>query len=150
MRPSRSATSRLSSSLHLLASPHQSHPPRSLHTFHVHVHGWLTFTFHAWQAIIQLPGDIIADSIVSSRTATDGEKPNYLHVNDECEIDPTTHRLLSVDGEEFDPDRMYVVSIYQFLLTGMNAIEPLVSRARDHTVVLPSSRLTVRPCPVPS
>ena len=83
--------------------------------------------FETQQAVLPLPGRILAASIASSRTG-DGEKPNYLHADEGCAFDDETHtQLLTINGEPLDEEREYVVAIYQFLLGGMNAIEPLVS-----------------------
>ena len=96
------------------------------------------FGFETQQAIIELPGRIIAESILNTRTATQGEKPNYLHADADCEIDEG-HRVVSIDGVPFDAERLYTVSIYQYLLNGMNEIEPLLSYVREAPVAVPDA-----------
>lgn len=93
------------------------------------------FGFDTQQAIIELPGDVLAASIANSRHG-EGEKPNYLHADDGCAFD-AAHRLTHVNGRPFDPERTYCVSIYHFLLTGMNAIEPLVSYVQQRVELPP-------------
>eukprot|EP00928_Gymnodinium_smaydae_P022046 TRINITY_DN18642_c0_g2_i1.p1 TRINITY_DN18642_c0_g2~~TRINITY_DN18642_c0_g2_i1.p1 ORF type:complete len:629 (+),score=61.69 TRINITY_DN18642_c0_g2_i1:285-1889(+) len=89
--------------------------------------------FDTSQAIVRLPGRIIAESILNSRSA---EKPNpgFLHCDGDATIG-ADHKLTHVDGKPFCASKMYTVSIYQFLLCGLNNIEPLHSYAKENLVV---------------
>ena len=94
------------------------------------------FGFETEQAIVQLPGKIIAEAIHFTRTSSKGEKPAYLHADSDCKLD-ANHNVLSIDGNVFDPERLYTVSIYQLLLMGMNDIQPLMKYVKENPVRVP-------------
>jgi hypothetical protein len=75
-------------------------------------------------AIIQLPGEVIEETIKSSRTSGDGEKPFFLHVNKECIISKDC-KIEMVDGKPFDPEKLYTCATLQLLLTGMGQLQPM-------------------------
>jgi 2',3'-cyclic-nucleotide 2'-phosphodiesterase (5'-nucleotidase family) len=91
------------------------------------------FGFETPQAVIQLPGHIIAESIYNSRTAPK-PAPNFLHVDGDAKVDQD-HRLVQVDGMPFESERLYTVSIYQLLIAGLNVIQPLLSYVQEHVQV---------------
>jgi len=91
------------------------------------------FGFDTHVAVIELPGKIIAETIGSSRT-TPKPAPNFLHADDGVEID-AEHNVISVNGESFDPARVYKVGIYQLLLSGLNVIQPLFSYVQENVQV---------------
>ena len=101
------------------------------------------FAFDCHQAIIDVPGRIIVASVQSTRSAP---KPaaNFLHLDDGCVVQYTPdhdtdgveqHKLIMLNGQPVDLDRVYRVAIYQFLLTGLNVIEPLLSYVREYVKV---------------
>jgi hypothetical protein len=86
-------------------------------------------------AIIKLPGGIIADSITSTR-ARKTPNPTFLHLDEDAQCTPpaadgtVAWELTHINGEPLDRERLYSVAIYQFLLTGMNDVEPLMTYVR--------------------
>lgn len=87
------------------------------------------FPFECLQAVVNIRGDVIAESVKRSRELRK-PSPNFLHLDADCKLSGT-HKLLTVDNEPFDPRRMYRVCIYEMLLTGLNTIEPLLSYVRE-------------------
>eukprot|EP00927_Polykrikos_kofoidii_P076574 TRINITY_DN73646_c0_g1_i1.p1 TRINITY_DN73646_c0_g1~~TRINITY_DN73646_c0_g1_i1.p1 ORF type:complete len:614 (+),score=95.94 TRINITY_DN73646_c0_g1_i1:99-1940(+) len=109
--------------------------------------------FGTEMAIIKLPGKIIAESIANTRSTPEKEAPNYLHADSECTFDPEdVQKLTHIDKKPLEPEREYTVSLYQFLLGGMNEIEPLLSYVREHVQVpelercLPAKVLIMESC----
>jgi 2',3'-cyclic-nucleotide 2'-phosphodiesterase (5'-nucleotidase family) len=96
--------------------------------------------FETHQAIIELPGHIIADSVANTR-ALPKPAPNFLHLDSECVVEQrgeggeVTHALVKIDGQPLEPDRLYRVSLYQMLLTGLNVIEPLMTYVKANVQV---------------
>uniref|UniRef100_A0A7S4BG94 5'-Nucleotidase C-terminal domain-containing protein n=1 Tax=Chrysotila carterae TaxID=13221 RepID=A0A7S4BG94_CHRCT len=91
------------------------------------------FGFDTHMAVIPLKGQIIAESIFNSRSAPK-PAPNFLHADDAAEIDDE-HKIVKINGEPFDPERIYTVATYQFLLTGLNIIQPLLSYVQENVAV---------------
>lgn len=81
--------------------------------------------FECHQAIIDVPGHIIAESIKNTRTMAK-PAPNFLHTDEGVKIN-AEHEVLEIAAQPFEPDRVYRLSIYQMLLTGLNVIEPIYS-----------------------
>ena len=46
-------------------------------------------------------------------------------------------QLVSISGDALDPNRLYRVAIYQYLLSGLNQIEPLYSHVQRGDIRLP-------------
>lgn len=84
-------------------------------------------------AIIPLKGSIIQESTLNTRNAPK-PSPNFLHFSENVELD-AEHHIQKVGGADFDPEKIYSVAIYQFLLTGLNVIEPLMSYVTEHVKV---------------
>jgi len=109
--------------------------------------------FGVEMAIIELPGKVIAESIKSTRSTPEKEAPNYLHVDADCSFDPKdAKKLMGINKKPLDPKKLYQVAIYQFLLGGMNEIEPLLSYVKQHVKVpsletcLPAKNLVMETC----
>lgn len=85
------------------------------------------FAFEGPMAVIPLPGKVLNDAMRATRSAPK-PSPNFLHFDEgvvvEGELDDCN--IVSVGGEPFDPERSYSVVIYQFLLSGLNVIDPLM------------------------
>lgn len=64
--------------------------------------------------MIELPGQIIEDSVATTRSTPSKEAPNFLQTDGECLFEGP--KLLEIDGEAFEPKKVYRVAIYQFLL----------------------------------
>ncbi|EOD34543.1 hypothetical protein EMIHUDRAFT_228520 [Emiliania huxleyi CCMP1516] len=62
--------------------------------------------FECELALVPLPGRVLAESVRD------------------------THELTEINGAPLEPDRLYMVAIYQYLLTGMNSVEPLMTYVR--------------------
>lgn len=93
------------------------------------------FAFEGPMAVIPLLGSIIQESTTNTRSAPK-PAPNFLHFDEGVVIrNDEAHTIESVGGAPFDPDKIYSVAIYQFLLTGLNVIEPLMSYVREHVKV---------------
>ena len=94
------------------------------------------FAFEGPMAIIPVKGSILNDSMRTTRGAPK-PSPNFLHFDAgvvvEGEVDDCN--IVSVGGVPFDPEKIYTIAIYQFLLTGLNVIEPLMSYVREHVTV---------------
>lgn len=83
------------------------------------------FAFDCNQAVIQLPGIIINESAFNSRTGAK-PAPDFLHFDEQVLFDQEG-QIQEINGQTFDPDRIYTVSVYHFLVSGGNKIEPLLS-----------------------
>jgi len=94
------------------------------------------FAFDTHQAIVQLPGEVIEASIRSSRTSTDGAKPFFLHTDSEVEFGDGWS-LKKINGQPFDPKKMYTIGTYQFLLNGMGNIEPMTTYCKENNTCPP-------------
>ena len=95
----------------------------------------LQFGFPCHQAIISVPGQILADSIKATRTMPK-PAPNFLHVDGDAQV-TEDHDLTVIDGKPMEPERLYKIGIYQLLLTGLNVIEPLFSWVRNNIAEIP-------------
>jgi len=86
------------------------------------------FAFDCNQAVIQLPGHIISRSAIESRSGAK-PAPNFLHFDQQVIFD-AEGAICEINGEPFDAERLYTVSVYHFLVSGGNQIEPLLSYVR--------------------
>jgi hypothetical protein len=78
-------------------------------------------------ALIQVPGYILQEAIAETRSTPDLEAPNFLHADFDVVIeDYPSLKIVSINHAPFDPQKMYTLGIYQFLLTGLNEIKPLL------------------------
>lgn len=109
--------------------------------------------FDCHQAIIDVPGGIIADSIKNTRLLPK-PAPNFLHTDSDA-IVTSDHVLTHVNGEALDPVRKYKVSIYQLLLSGLNVIEPLMTyvtqvigteNVPDEEACMPAKEIILQTC----
>lgn len=94
------------------------------------------FAFDTNMATVQLPGGVLEASIRSSRTSTDGAKPFFLHTDMEAVFGKGGY-LEQINGQPFDPNRMYTVGTYQFLLNGMGNIEPMTTYCKQNNTCPP-------------
>eukprot|EP00930_Biecheleria_cincta_P075283 TRINITY_DN62451_c0_g1_i1.p1 TRINITY_DN62451_c0_g1~~TRINITY_DN62451_c0_g1_i1.p1 ORF type:complete len:599 (+),score=95.32 TRINITY_DN62451_c0_g1_i1:74-1798(+) len=95
------------------------------------------FAFDTHMAIVDLPGHVIADSVIGSR-AGDGARPFFLHLDsDALTSEGTNDEILEIDNCVFDPQRIYKVATYQFLLSGLGSIEPLLGYVVKHDLCPP-------------
>lgn len=111
------------------------------------------FAFDLEMAVIELPGRVIAESIKNTRSTPEKEAPNYLHADSDCVFDANdVKKLTHIDGKPLVPDKVYKVAIYQFLLGGMNEVQPLLSYVQANVQVpelercLPAKALVMETC----
>eukprot|EP00656_Telonema_subtile_P036347 TRINITY_DN4032_c0_g1_i2.p1 TRINITY_DN4032_c0_g1~~TRINITY_DN4032_c0_g1_i2.p1 ORF type:complete len:564 (-),score=167.28 TRINITY_DN4032_c0_g1_i2:292-1983(-) len=91
------------------------------------------FAFDCEQVILNLPGHIISDSAFNSRNMPK-PAPNFLHFDEHVLFDGDG-KICSVGGQAFEPDRLYVVSVYYFLVAGGNDVQPLLQYVQDNLTV---------------
>ncbi|EGJ31636.1 MULTISPECIES: EF-hand domain-containing protein [Moorena] len=78
-------------------------------------------------ALIQVPGYVLQEAITETRSTPDREAPNFLHADFDVVVeDYPSLKIVSINHTPFDPQKMYTLGIYQFLLTGLNEIKPLL------------------------
>ena len=78
-------------------------------------------------ALIQVPGYVLQEAITETRSTPDREAPNFLHADFDVVVeDYPSLKIVSINHAPFDPQKMYTLGIYQFLLTGLNEIKPLL------------------------
>lgn len=87
--------------------------------------------FPTHQAVIWVPGHVIADSVANTRSAPK-PAPNFLHLDADCVVAADGHQLTHINGAPIEPEREYCVAIYLALLNGLNVIEPLLSWVQAH------------------
>ncbi|GAB4379692.1 MAG: hypothetical protein Kow00121_34320 [Elainellaceae cyanobacterium] len=88
--------------------------------------------FDTEMATIQVPGYILQAAISLTRSTPDQEVSSFLHADLDVEIEEyPSLKIVSINHAPFDPRRMYRLGIYQFLLTGMNEIKPLLEYIND-------------------
>ena len=84
-------------------------------------------------AVIQVPGSVLQESITITRCTPDCEAPNFLHADLDVVIeDYPSLKIVSINHAPFDPNKIYTLGIYQFLLTGLNEIKPLLEYVNAH------------------
>lgn len=88
------------------------------------------FAFDCKQCVVTVPGHVLAASVANTR-AMAKPAPNFLHLDADCTVEVAegsgAHVLTRLNGRPVVPGKLYRVVIYQFLLTGLNVIEPLLS-----------------------
>lgn len=104
-------------------------------------------------ATLQVPGQILQDAIYSTRSTPDREAPNFLHADFDVIIeDYPSLKIVSINHAAFDPEKIYNLGIYQFLLTGLNEIKPLLDYVNSYGSVpsleecLPAKNLILEVC----
>lgn len=104
-------------------------------------------------ALIQIPGSVLQEAIASTRSTPDREAPSFLHADFDVVIeDYPSLKIVSINGAPFNPQKMYSLGIYQFLLTGLNEIQPLIDYVNANggapplEQCLPSKNLIVESC----
>ncbi|GEM_PF-6892194 len=89
--------------------------------------------FNTEIAVIQVPGEVLQKAIALTRSRPDIEASSYLHTDFDTIIEEyPSLKILSINHIPFNPLHMYKVGIYQFLLTGLDEIEPLVDYINTH------------------
>ena len=94
------------------------------------------FAFEGAQAVVELPGAVLQASCRFTREAPK-PAPLFLHFDTGVEIDAETHEIRTIGGKPFESEKMYKVVIYQFLLSGLNVIDPLIEYVKSSGMVVP-------------
>lgn len=101
------------------------------------------FAFDCNQAVIELPGHIISQSVFNSRVSAK-PAPNFVHLDGDCIVElrfgpagEEEHMVTTLNGATLQPEKMYTVAIYQFLLSGLNVIEPLMTYVNVSGMTVP-------------
>ncbi|MGF1535037.1 MAG: 5'-nucleotidase C-terminal domain-containing protein [Elainellaceae cyanobacterium] len=104
-------------------------------------------------ATIQIPGHVLQTAISETRGTPNQEVSGFLHADLDVEIEPyPSLKVTRINHEPFDPQKQYRLGIYQFLLTGLDEIEPLVNYASASINVppleqcLPAKNLIMESC----
>ena len=104
-------------------------------------------------AVIQVPGYVLQEAIAETRGTPDRETSNFLHTDGDVVIeDYPSLKIVSINRAPFDPQKMYSLSIVQFLLRGLDSIKSLVDYVKANGGVppleqcLPAQNLIVESC----
>jgi len=95
------------------------------------------FAFDCELAIVDLPGSVIQASIKETREAPK-PAPHFLHFDTDAKMNAACEFEI-INNQPFEPDKLYKVAIYQFLLTGLNNIEPLMNYVSSSGMVVPDA-----------
>ncbi len=87
--------------------------------------------------VVSLPGALVAEAVLSSRSRAPVESGGFLQVDLGMKVDEQ-NRLLEIAGAPLDAARSYRVALVRNLLTGMDHVEPLVRHAREHPELVPA------------
>jgi len=87
--------------------------------------------------IVPMPGSVLQDAIVSSRSMAPIESGGFLQVDDQIVVSESSSALLEVAGQPFDRDRMYRIAIMRNLMFGMDHIEPLSNYTKQYPSRVP-------------
>lgn len=91
--------------------------------------------FETQMGIVDLPGSVIEETIRATRSNPSAANGFYLHVDEDAYLTPHPDiHMTMVDGQPFEPDKVYKVATYQFLLSGMGNLEPMMSYVKDHNI----------------
>ncbi|NEO09088.1 MULTISPECIES: EF-hand domain-containing protein [unclassified Moorena] len=104
-------------------------------------------------ALIQVPGYILQESITETRGTPEREASNFLHADLDVVVeDYPSLKIVSINHAPFDPQKIYTLSIVQFLLRGLDQIKPLVDYVNANggapplEQCLPGQNLIVESC----
>ncbi|AFY58913.1 5'-nucleotidase/2',3'-cyclic phosphodiesterase-like hydrolase [Rivularia sp. PCC 7116] len=104
-------------------------------------------------AVIQIPGEVLQDAIKLTRSTPESEAPRFLHADFDTVIeDYPSSQIVSINHTPFNPHTLYKVGIYQYLLTGLNDINPLLDYINADGKVpsleqcIPAKNLIVEAC----
>ena len=104
-------------------------------------------------ALFKVPGYVLQEAIAETRSTPDREAPNFLHTDFDVVIeDYPSLKIVSINHAPFDPQKIYTLGIYQFLLTGLNEIKPLLDYVNANggapplEQCLPGKNLIVESC----
>ena len=109
--------------------------------------------FDSQIAIIKIPGKVLQDAISLTRSTPEESNPGYLHTDLDTTIeDYPSLKIIKINNQPFDPDKMYNLGVYQFLLMGLDEVKPLVDYANNNVNIptleqcIPSKNLILESC----
>jgi len=95
------------------------------------------FAFETETAFVELPGAVMQETIKKSRLG-EGAKPFFLHCDTDVVIDTEPEfKISSINGEPFDPARKYMCATYQFLLSGLGNLQPMLGYVQQNRLCPP-------------
>ncbi|MGZ5968547.1 MAG: 5'-nucleotidase C-terminal domain-containing protein [Polyangiales bacterium] len=86
--------------------------------------------------VARLPGRVLRDAIIDSRSKAPVESGSFLQHDDGMVVD-AENRLVSIGGKPLELDRVHRVALVRNLFEGMDHIEPLVDFARKNPGEIP-------------
>jgi 2',3'-cyclic-nucleotide 2'-phosphodiesterase (5'-nucleotidase family) len=86
--------------------------------------------------VVQLPGQVLADAIVQSRSRRAVLSGGFFQHDDGASCDPDD-RLTMVAGRPWDPARVYQVALVRNFLAGLDRIDALTAFAAAHPERIP-------------
>eukprot|EP00928_Gymnodinium_smaydae_P035247 TRINITY_DN24830_c0_g1_i1.p1 TRINITY_DN24830_c0_g1~~TRINITY_DN24830_c0_g1_i1.p1 ORF type:complete len:663 (-),score=124.73 TRINITY_DN24830_c0_g1_i1:276-2264(-) len=91
---------------------------------------------------VRIPGAVLSEAVRFSRLKA-AEKPYafFLHCDNGCVVDASTHELVQVAGEPLNAERLYVVSLGIDLGVGAGVNEPLMRWAKANAQSIPDKDL---------
>ena len=91
---------------------------------------------------IEIPGKVIEDTIYHSRALSRKDPPQstggYLQVCDKIQMDEAGEKILQIQGEVFDPNRMYLCAFPGKFLDGIDNHVPLLEWASANNITIDS------------
>jgi 2',3'-cyclic-nucleotide 2'-phosphodiesterase (5'-nucleotidase family) len=86
--------------------------------------------------VVPLPGSVVREAILASRSHAPVESGSFLQVDDHVVVGEDG-AVIAVAGAPLDPSRVYRVALVRELLHGLDRIEPLVRWALENPTLVP-------------
>lgn len=88
--------------------------------------------FDIGMVVVPLPGSVLVDSLIYSRSLLCSDSHGYLQTDDSIKWDDTRHMVLSIAGQSVQPNKLYQCAVpYDLLIEGMYEIKPLHQYAKQ-------------------
>lgn len=103
-------------------------------------------------AVIPVPGEVLQQAITLTRSTPHQEISGYLHTDFDTVIEEYPNlKIVKINSKPFDSQHIYKVGIYQYLLTGLDEIKPLVNYINVRGIpsleqCIPGKNLIVEAC----
>jgi hypothetical protein len=85
--------------------------------------------------VAKIPGRVIKDAVLASRSHAPAESASFLQVDDHMTVDGDV--VTAIANAPLDPDRIYRIALVRNLLQGLDHIEPLVAWAKSNAARVP-------------
>ena len=86
--------------------------------------------------VVPLPGKVLREAVASSRARAPEEFGGFLQVDDRVVVD-AQNRIVSIDGEPLDEERLYDTALVRELLFGLDHVEPLEAWGKANPTSIP-------------